>query len=394
MASCIWVVLLFLAAGTSAFTSTWHTKNQKSPISFSLNFNEKSHLIVMQSSYSASDLLYQDQQEARARRAAQEQKLLGDKIQMLQAPKIRKAPVQRGSGFGSGKKDTRSPAQRLAAEQAKIVHREGVLRIDNVLDDETCQRLRKHVLRQQKLADMATSQNAAISTEYYGVENRRKKRCDLLLSLVPNEQDEMDDATIIPDALQKILGAGGTLRPIYEELVTNNGEFYEFAAIITDPGSDRQQIHPDLPHRKEAPLYVIFLALQDVTEAMGPTTFLLGTQTLEERSKFEDESQQDEQLATANSRMALLKTGDAVLFDARVLHCGNANEENSGFTRAMFNFSFRNPKEVGDLGYCGSMRPGYVGRLTLGDVGKALAEYEKGTTNNPFSEYGNGLITV
>lgn len=222
-----------------------------------------SPLTLQQSTYSASDLLYQDQQAARARRAAVEQELLGDNIKPLKARKIKKAPVRRGSGFGGANQDKRTPSQRMAAEQAKIIHKDGVLRIDNALDGETCDRLRKHVLRQQELADIETSKDVSVSTEYYGVENRRKSRCDLLLSLVPNDDDEEeDDRTIIPDVLQKILGKEGTLLPVYEELVSSKGEFYEFACVITDPGSDRQQIHPDLPFRKEGPLYVIFLALQ------------------------------------------------------------------------------------------------------------------------------------
>ena len=81
------------------------------------------------------------------------------------------------------------------------------------------------------------------------------------------------------DALQEVLGRSGTLRPLYEKLVTLDGEFYELASVITDPGSLRQQIHPDLPFRSQAPLYVTFLALQDVTADMGPTTFLPGTHT-------------------------------------------------------------------------------------------------------------------
>ena len=106
-------------------------------------------------------------------------------------------------------------------------------------------------------------------------------------------------------------------------------------SLFTDRGSDRQQIHPDLPHRTEAPLYVIFLALQDVSEAMGPTTFLLGTHTQAERAKFEDPAQKGDQLSHADRRLSLLKKGDAVLFDARILHCGNANDEADGATRAM-----------------------------------------------------------
>lgn len=351
---------------------------------------------ALHSSYSATDLLYQDQQGALARRAAIEEELLGPNIKPLKALKFKKAPVKRGSGFGSGKRDDRTPAQRYAAQQAKVLERDGVLRIDSTLSQDLCDRLRVHVLRQEELVAVETAKVEAVSTEYYGVENRRKNRCDLLLSLISDQNDKEDDSSIIPDVLQQILGADGTLRSLYESLVTNEGEFYEFATVITHPGSDRQQVHPDLPHRKEAPLYVIFLALQDVTREMGPTTFLLGTHTSEERAKFDDHGRKDEQLQTANSRLALLKKGDAVLFDARTLHCGNANEEVGGATRAMFNFSFRNPKEVGSLGYCGSMRPGYVGQLTLGDIRDVLANYsaDDGHGDIPFESYGSGLVNA
>ena len=248
---------------------------------------------------------------------------------------------------------TRTSTQRLAAQQAKELAKDGVIRIDNAVGADTCDRLRNHILRQQQLADIATSKNIESSEAYYGVENRRKNRCDLLLSLVPNEEDKDHDCNVILDTLQEVLGAKGSLRPIYEELVSNQGEFYEFAGIITNPGSDRQQIHPDLPHREEAPLYVIFLALQDITLPMGPTTFLLGTQSRKERDKFDDPSKKDEQLKNATSRVVLLNKGDSVLFDARILHCGNADVDfDNDSMRVMFNFSFRNPKETGKLGYC------------------------------------------
>jgi hypothetical protein len=367
---------------------------------------------------SAKDLLYQDQQDANARRAAVEESLLGTSIPSLEAPQIKAARLAGGSGFGGSgfgggggggtttknkknktkkkqnNNNSSSSSSPLAVEQANIVARDGVLRIDKALSPELVDKVRDHVLQQQKLADEETAKNADVSREYYGVENRRKNRCDLLLSLAAdndhNNSKEQEDY-IVPKVLNELLGRDGTLRPIYEELVTSEGEFYEFAAVITDPGSDRQQVHPDLPFRQEAPLYVIFLALQDVTESMGPTTFLLGSQSYEERVKFDNLSKRDDQLKTANSRLALLQKGDAVLFDARLLHCGNANDEHEGATRAMLNFSFRNPKETGNLGYCGSMRPAYVGAMTLGDVSEALIEYEKGNMD-PFAKYGDGLV--
>ena len=181
--------------------------------------------------YSASDLLYQDQQAARARRAEVEAELLGPNLKPLKAPKGKKAPVKRGSGFGAASSDKRTPAQRLAAQQHKIVNKDGVLRIDNALDGPTCDRLRDYVLRQQRLADDETEKNVDVSQEYYGVENRRKARCDLLLSLVADADADEADKSIIPDVLNKILGDEGTLRPIYDELVGPDGEFYEVSFL-------------------------------------------------------------------------------------------------------------------------------------------------------------------
>lgn len=349
------------------------------------------------SSSAARDLLYQDQQAAMGRRAIIEQELLSrKKLKELKAPKMKAAPAASGTGFGGGNKKA-TPMERLATEQAKIIHRDGVLRINNALSERRADSLREYVLEQKELATVETDKNVEMSQAFYGVENQRKCRVDLQLSLLKGgyAADAGGDASqteshIVADVLQEVLGEGGTLRSIYENLVTLEGEFYELATLITDPGSDRQQIHPDLPFKDIAPLYVIFLVLQDVTEDMGPTSFLLRTHTATENAKFHDYSQKDDQLANADCRLATLKKGDAVLFDARILHCGNANHPDTGSTRAVFNFSFRNPKIRDDLGYAGSIRPGYIGAMTLGDVSDALAAYSAGE-EDPFAKYGDGL---
>lgn len=164
----------------------------------------------------------------------------------------------------------------------------------------------------------------------------------------------------------------------------------KLAAVVTEPGSNRQTIHPDLPWKPTAPLYVIFLALQDVTVEMGPTCFLTGSQSEKINELFNcgDASQKDEVLAKSTAKLSTLKKGDCVLFDARTLHCGNANESDQ--TRALFNFSFRNPKVTGDLGYKGSMRPGYEKAMTLKDVHEVLVAYENGDVE-PFAKYGTGM---
>jgi len=354
------------------------------------------------SSSAAHDLLYQDQQAAMERRALKEQELLSTKkVKELKAPKLKIPAPKSGTGFGgssSGKKASMSPMQRLASEQVKIVHREGVIRINKALSSDLSDKLREYVLEQQSVAAIETEKDLTISKTFYGVENQRKNRCDLQLSLLQGGfaadiggDVSSIDSHVLADALQELLGQDGTLRSLYENLVTMDGEFYELATVITNPGSIRQQVHPDLPHKEVAPLYVIFLALQDVNEFMGPTTFLLRTHTAKEIAIFNDHSQKDDQLVTADSRLATLKKGDAVLFDARILHCGNANDAEKGSDRALFNFSFRNPKVVGSLGYAGSIRPGYTGAMTLGDMSEALAAYGEGDKKS-FEKYGDGIF--
>lgn len=348
---------------------------------------------------SASDLLYQDQQEAMARRAIREEELLSEVKQPteLLAPKLKPGRLKSGTGFANAA--PMSKTKLLAAEQAKVIKRDGLLRINNALSPEASDKLRQHLLDQQQIAKEETQKDPRASKVYYGVEQARKSRCDMHLSLsrggIQTSSATTSSATddhILADALAELLSSDGTLQPIYEALVSNQGEFYELAGIITNPGSHRQMIHPDLPHQKTPPLYVIFLALQDVTEEMGPTSFLLKSHTDKAIRIFDsgDMEAKDEQLRKADCRLALLKKGDAVLFDAGILHCGSANKSKDS-TRAMLNFSFRNPKVTGDIGYKGSMMPGYVGAMTLGDVSGALDKYKAGGDNDPFAKYGNGI---
>ena len=107
----------------------------------------------------------------------------------------------------------------------------------------------------------------------------------------------------------------------------------------------------------------------------------------------------DEQLRKADCRLSTLKKGDAVLFDARILHCGNANHIEKGSDRALFNLSFRNPVVTGNLGYPGSIRPGYCNKMTLRDMKEVLAAAEAAaacgeegaSSDNAFAKYGDGI---
>ena len=140
-------------------------------------------LTCRRASLSAADLLYQDQQDALLRRALHEQQIIHSNapnqvIASLIAPKV-KAVAKSGTGFAST--SSKSSQVRIAQQRAKIVHKDGVLRMDDALSPETCDALRVYVLEQQALAKVATDKKSILSNLYYGVENRRKGEHDYRL---------------------------------------------------------------------------------------------------------------------------------------------------------------------------------------------------------------------
>lgn len=152
---------------------------------------------------------------------------------------------------------------------------------------------------------------------------------------------------------------------------------------MSDPNSDRQVVHPDTPcqSRNEEPvLYTCFIALQDISLDMGPTTWLPGTHNLEIHQQFQNESQKDDLLKNRDAVLGTLRKGDCAIFDSRLLHCGGANISDK--SRALLYFSFQNPKVV-NVGNPPSIRPSMVGKWNLKDLQKELELYgeNKATSN-------------
>jgi hypothetical protein len=73
----------------------------------------------------------------------------------------------------------------------------------------------------------------------------------------------------------------------------------------------------------------------------------------------------------------MLPKGSCGIFDSRLLHCGGANRSADDTTRAIFYFSFKNPK-IGYPGNPPSIRPELVSKLTLDVLCKDLEGYPKG----------------
>ena len=97
---------------------------------------------------------------------------------------------------------------------------------------------------------------------------------------------------------------------------------YELASLVSDPGSQRQVVHPDTPARSRRSLVTVFVALQDVAPEMGPTVFLPRTHTREAHATLSDVGRKDALLASAPSARAMLSAGSAAVFDAQLLHAG------------------------------------------------------------------------
>ena len=236
------------------------------------------------------------------------------------------------------------PAAAVAADPAAAadaLRADGVVRIDGALSAAAADALAAHV--DAELAAARSEKPSLDADGRFGPVLSRTNRWDLKLRRGP----------AVDGALAEVLASGGVAKLLDHALGDEPGggekkgaTLFELAALVSDPGSPRQPIHPDTPRRpgSEAPAVVTaFVALQDVDEEMGPTLFLPRTQSADAHEKFnapEDGGRaKAELLRTTPHRLGLLKKGDVALFDARLLHGGLDNR--SARRRRLFYFSFK-----------------------------------------------------
>jgi len=162
--------------------------------------------------------------------------------------------------------------------------------------------------------------------------------------------------------------------------------------LMSDPGSERQLLHADYNYQPDfqpdiPPALTCFVALQDIDESMGPTTFLPSSATEEYHEEIAvgqddgyGDGQYKSQLLTKSANfLSTLQTGDCALYNPMTLHCGGANRSNK--RRVIFYFSFKNKKydeKDWPLAYA-SLRPDLRARgLSLADIQKIVKEYKEG----------------
>jgi ectoine hydroxylase-related dioxygenase (phytanoyl-CoA dioxygenase family) len=333
--------------------------------------------------------LYEVQEEMLARRGEWEEKLMEGKGAALEANKPR--GVGSSGGFGMSKSEAKANFLLEAKSHASVLEINGVVRIDGVLSNRVSDEMRKFVLQLRDTAVEEVTSGKVQTLDRFASVLLKSNRCDLTIPIEPN---------IVKQALHQILEKSPVKQTI-EELLTSNAVLYELSCLISDPGSPRQNIHPDNPFLVSLPneptLLTCFIALQDIDFSMGPTVWIPKTHNLESHERFQDEtpgyngeeSPKDHLLRSSLHVLGTLKKGCCVIFDSRLLHCGSANRHESQ-SRALFYFSFKNPK-IGYPGNPASIRRN-LGEANIG-LDQLLQELKISFKSSKGSAFLNSLST-
>lgn len=256
--------------------------------------------------------------------------------------------------------DLQTPSD--GASMLETLRRDGVVRANQVLTPDLCDQCLENINTRLDSSDHSGGESPqnendnddhadVTSNAGYGNVFSRKNRYDMYLR----------PSGISLEALQAMLGRGSQLGELFHDLLPESpevGVFHEFSSLISDPGADRQPLHPDAPYAENAPLWTVFCALQDVEIDMGPTVFLLGSHSAKTHEALINNDTSGMSGTDANYRRSVLKKGDAAIMDARTLHYGGANT--SSTRRVLLYFTIRNPLHgscADDFPQCGSLWP-------------------------------------
>jgi len=288
----------------------------------------------------------------------------------LEASKVKVRGTGKAGGFGKSSSPRVGPDKAEGKPYAKILRKEGVIRVDNVLSESTADSLREYLynLRYQSESEVEAGKIQPI--ERFADVLLKHNRCDLTVPL----GDDVVSAALYESLCKSPLGS------IVLSEFGNDATLHELSCLMSDSGSQRQVIHPDTPviEGKKAVLYTCFIALQDVTLDMGPTTWLPRTNTMDAHEIFrESGGEKDDFIKKTPAVLGTLSKGSAAVFDSRTLHCGTANRSEK--SRALFYFSFKSPKLAGSTGNPASIRRELGdAKVTLGDLTSDLVEFGKG----------------
>ena len=348
-------------------------------LSFVIPRGNRCHKSILSMSSPVSDLLYLEQEKLIVQRGELEESLISN-VTPLEAPRIKIRGAGKAGGFGKTSSSTNNNKAE-GKEYAKILKKDGVVRIDNVLSSDTADKVREYLydLRKQSESEVASGKIQPI--QRFADVLLKQNRCDLT---IPMGDDIITKAL---DETLRVSSIGATISSMFGE----GAVLHEFSCLMSDPGSQRQVIHPDTPYidGKGPVLYTCFIALQDVTLDMGPTVWMPGTHCKESHEEFQDASRKDSLISKQTAVLGTLTKGSCAIFDSRLLHCGTANRSVNETSRALFYFSWKNPK-VGYTGNPASIRKELGDKeVTLSELVKDLSLFSKGKQPELITKLGS-----
>jgi len=164
--------------------------------------------------------LYVDQQAAKTRRANFEKSILqpAQEVSNFYSPtEIKSLSNNKGKDTKSSKKPNQSSKFTIAREIEKELRKAGVVRLDGCLSKLACHNLRQTALHGLKRVKDSYAQGSSVGLhDILGMEIQRKCRTEFKLSLLQNDVNNNP----IVDALQELIGVNGSVREIFEVLVS------------------------------------------------------------------------------------------------------------------------------------------------------------------------------
>jgi hypothetical protein len=205
--------------------------------------------------------LYADQEVLIVKRGEAEEEMMKGPCSPILANIAKIKGSGAAGGFG-GKKTKKAINDGLTAEgksHAAVLRKQGVVRIDNVLTPEVADGMRDYALalRQSSLEEVAEGKIGQLYR--FADVLLRTNRCDLTMPLGPD---------IVHSALSDVILSSPVSHTI-KALLGNSAPLQELSCLISDPGSQRQIVHPDTPYgaqgglgADEPVLFTCFIALQ------------------------------------------------------------------------------------------------------------------------------------
>eukprot|EP00928_Gymnodinium_smaydae_P078323 TRINITY_DN6218_c0_g1_i3.p1 TRINITY_DN6218_c0_g1~~TRINITY_DN6218_c0_g1_i3.p1 ORF type:complete len:828 (-),score=178.79 TRINITY_DN6218_c0_g1_i3:503-2965(-) len=253
------------------------------------------------------------------------------------------------------------------SEARQRFSRDGLLHVKGAIPEDAVDTLRSFV--KEELSRRRRENDPRRFGAVYGYEDSGK-RWDLKLALTSEVAAALGsllpviegvllaaDGTNEGDATHGAADADGETREVPAQ-APSAWMLAELAAMCTSPGDPGQPTHADTSYLYDHHVVTVFCALHDIHATQGPTRMHPGTHTDRELHmglKTIDEN---------GGVLCTMSSGDCVLMDSRLLHCGTANTSLSD--RSLFYCSWTpTTTKQRSCGSTNTLLEAYEGRLCL-----------------------------